>query len=48
MNGTFAPEWLQFVAFYLLTVAALKIAQYWANRNGETALGNGVGWFVPN
>jgi hypothetical protein len=39
-------EFLQFLAFYLLTVAFLKIAGSWATTKWPS-LANGVGWFVP-
>lgn len=42
------PEFLQFVAFFLLTVGLLKIGSAWLiARNPGSALGNGLGWFVP-
>lgn len=40
------PEYLQFLAFYLLTVALIKIgAAYFSNRNPSSAVGNGLAWF---
>lgn len=42
------PEYWQFLAFYLITVAALKIgATYFTHRNPSGALGTGLAWFVP-
>jgi hypothetical protein len=40
------PEYLQFLAFYLITVALLKIgASFFTHRNPGSAIGNGLGWF---
>lgn len=40
------PEYLQFLAFYLLTVALIKIAAaYFLDRNASSAVGNGLAWF---
>ena len=42
------PEFVQFLAFFLITVAFLKITSaYLINRNPGSSLGNGLGWFVP-
>jgi len=42
------PEFLQFLAFYLLTVGLLKIGStYFLHRDPGSTLGNGLGWFVP-
>ena len=42
------PEFLQFLAFFLLTVAALKVgATFLIHRNPGSVIGNGLGWFVP-
>ena len=41
------PEFGQFLAFFLITVALLKIGASFANRNGGNAIGNGLSWFVP-
>ena len=42
------PEFFQFLAFFLLTVGLLKIGSTWLiHRNPSSALGSGLGWFVP-
>ena len=42
------PEFTQFVAFFLLTVALLKIiATYITHNSPGSAIGNGLAWFVP-
>ena len=42
------PEFIQFLAFFLLTVGLLKIAAtYLTHQNPGSALGNGLAWFVP-
>lgn len=41
------PEYVQFLAFYVITVALFKIGASFANRNGGNAVGNGLSWFVP-
>ena len=42
------PEFLQFLAFFLLTVGLLKIGSTWlTHRNPGSAIGNGLAWFVP-
>lgn len=42
------PEWVQFAAFFLITVAALKILAAWMlHKNPGSAIGNGLAWFVP-
>ena len=41
------PEYFQWLAFYVVTVALLKIGASFANRNGGNAIGNGLSWFVP-
>ena len=42
------PDFLQFLAFFFLTVAALKVGSAWlVNRNPGSSLGNGLAWFVP-
>lgn len=42
------PEFLQFLFFFLLTVALLKVGATWLTHNNPgSALGNGIGWFVP-
>lgn len=42
------PEFVQFLAFFLLTVAALKVgATFLIHRNPGSVIGNGLGWFVP-
>ena len=42
------PEFWQFLAFYAITVALLKISSaYLIHRNPSSAIGNGLGWFVP-
>ncbi len=42
------PEFFQFLAFFLITVGLLKIgATFLIHRNAGSALGNGIGWFVP-
>jgi len=42
------PEYAQYVAFFLITVALLKIgATYLTHNNPGSALGNGLAWFVP-
>ena len=41
------PEYVQFVAFFLLTVGLLKIASaYLTDRNASSAAGNGLAWFL--
>ena len=41
------PEYLQFLAFFLLTVGLLKIASaYLIDRNNGSAAGNGLAWFL--
>ena len=45
---TIWPEFFQFLAFYLITVGLLKIGSTWfLNKNPASAVGNGLGWFVP-
>lgn len=42
------PEFLQFLAFYLFTVAFLKIgATFLTHKNPGSVIGNGIGWFTP-
>lgn len=42
------PEYLQFAAFFLLTVALLKIAaSYFSDRSPGSALASGLAWFIP-
>lgn len=42
------PELLQFLAFYLLVTAFLKIGGSWLQHNYPgSALAHGTGWFVP-
>ena len=42
------PEFLQFLAFFLLAVGLLKIAAaFLVHRDPGSALGNGLAWFVP-
>lgn len=42
------PEFMQFVAFFLLTVALLKIAAAkLAHSNPGSALASGLAWFIP-
>jgi hypothetical protein len=42
------PEFLQFMAFFLITVGLLKIGATWLiHKNPASAIGNGLGWFVP-
>ena len=42
------PEFLQWLAFYFLTVGLLKVGSaYFIHRNPSSAVGNGLGWFVP-
>ena len=42
------PEYLQFLAFFLLTVGLLKVgAAYITGKNPSSAFGNGLAWFVP-
>ena len=42
------PDFLQFLAFFLIAVAVLKIGSgYLIHRDPGSALGNGLGWFVP-
>ena len=42
------PEFVQFLAFFLITVGLLKIgATYLTHNNPGSALGNGLAWFVP-
>ncbi len=46
--GNVWPEFFQFVAFFLLTVGLLKIgATFLIHKNPSSAVGNGLGWFVP-
>lgn len=42
------PDFLQFLAFYLIATAFLKIlGSFLIHRDAGSALGRGVGWFVP-
>lgn len=42
------PDYLQFLAFYLITVALLKIiAAALSNSSPGSALGAGLAWFIP-
>lgn len=42
------PEFVQFLAFYLLTVGLLKIGStFFLHRDPGSAIGAGLGWFVP-
>lgn len=42
------PDFLQFLAFFLITVGLLKIGATWLlHADPGGALGNGLGWFVP-
>ncbi len=42
------PEFVQFLAFFLITVALLKIgATYLTHRNPSSTVGSGLAWFVP-
>ncbi len=42
------PEFFQFLAFFFVTVGMLKIGATWLiHKNASSALGNGLGWFVP-
>lgn len=42
-----SPDYLQFLSFFVLTVAFLKIGGAWLLHHGHSTLGNGLGWFVP-
>ncbi len=47
-ESTLWPEFLQYVAFFLLTVGLLKVgASFFIHRDPGSKLGNGLGWFVP-
>jgi len=42
------PEFIQFLAFFLITVGLLKIAATYLTHNSpNSAIGNGLAWFVP-
>lgn len=42
------PDWLQFLAFFFVTVGLLKIGATWlTHRDPGSSLGNGLAWFVP-
>lgn len=42
------PEYVQFVAFYLITVALIKIGSTaLTHRNPSSTVGNGLAWFGP-
>jgi len=42
------PEFAQFLAFFFITVALLKIgAGYITHKSPGSAIGNGLAWFVP-
>lgn len=42
------PEFLQFAAFFLLTVALLKITAAWlADKSPGSPLASGLAWFIP-
>lgn len=42
------PEFLQYIAFFLLTVGLLKVGStFFLHRDPASKIGNGLGWFVP-
>lgn len=42
------PEFIQFLAFFLIAVAVLKIVGAWLlHNNPGSTIGNGLAWFVP-
>lgn len=41
-------EFVQFLGFFLFTVAFLKVGAAWLNNNSPgSAFANGLAWFVP-
>lgn len=42
------PEYVQFLAFFLITVGLLKIgSSYFTHRDPSSVIGNGLAWFIP-